>query len=588
MDAADAANVTVTDGTVVTLTQPGEYDVDGACAEGQLVVDCDKDAYPNGQVTVNLRGLELSNTKDSPIYVAAVDDEFVLTVKADTENTVSDGTDYQNADGDSAAIYACDDMKIKGRGKLTVNGNCADGIVCKNDLKIWNGALDVTAADDGIRGKDSVRVGDPDATDGYADLSVTVRTQNGDGIKSTNDEDPDSGFVRVTGGKIDIDSAADGISAQQAFEMSGGEVNIHTLEGAEYTGSGSSSGSTGGMDGMGGMGGFPDGGNTNKTPTSAKGIKSSGLYDSDGTTYLSGGTLSITGGKLEIDSSDDCIHAAGTLTLTGGTLLLASADDAVHGDRDVIIGTQDAGTYDDVVITVLSCYEGIEGKTITQYSGSVMVTSTDDGYNAAGGADSSGNQSPGGWGHGGGFGSSGEDFITISGGFALVNVSDGDHDGFDSNGPLTIEGGYAVSNGTEAFDCGEGFACSYTGGVFVEDKGLGGMGFGGMGGTALTPDLSVSGSIAAGERVTLVDGSGNVIISFIADKAVSTVSAGVTGYSDVKVYSGGELSGCTYFPTADGTQTAAAGGQLTGGTQIIGSAESGGQGSFAPFARPHR
>ena len=87
-----------------------------------------------------------------------------------------------------------------------------------------------------------------------------------------------------------------------------------------------------------------------------------------------------------------------------------------------------------------------------------------DGYNAAGGADGSGSTSPGGWGGMGGGSTSGGNYsININGGFALVNATDGDHDGFDSNGSLYINGGYAISNGTDTFDC-DGTR-SYTGGV---------------------------------------------------------------------------------------------------------------------------
>ena len=92
--------------------------------------------------------------------------------KSGTENTISDGashTDtYTDSDGNTnqinSAIFARDDLKIKGTGSLTVNGNTADGIVSKNDLKIYNGNITVNAVDDAVRGKDSVTVGNDTAT----------------------------------------------------------------------------------------------------------------------------------------------------------------------------------------------------------------------------------------------------------------------------------------------------------------------------------------------------------------------------------------------------------------------------------------
>ena len=82
------------------------------------------------------------------------------------------------------AIYSCDDLKIKGTGSLTVNGNCEDAVVCKNDLKIYNGNITINAVDDGVRGKDSVTIGNAADTD-FSTLNLTVKSTQGDGIKST-------------------------------------------------------------------------------------------------------------------------------------------------------------------------------------------------------------------------------------------------------------------------------------------------------------------------------------------------------------------------------------------------------------------
>ena len=88
-----------------------------------------------------------------------------------------------------------------------------------------------------------------------------------------------------------------------------------------------------------------------------------------------------------------------------------------------------------------------------------------------------------------------------------------------------------------------------------------------MGEGSLSIDVSASANISAGERITLTDSSGNVIVSFIADKSVSSISAG-TGLSGVSIYTGGTLNGSTYFQQLDETQLAAYGGTLSGGTKL--------------------
>ena len=157
--------------------------------------------------------------------------------------------------------------------------------------------------------------------------------------------------------------------------------------------------------------------------------------------------------------------------------------------------------------------------------------------------------------------------LNLKGGFALVNVADGDHDGFDSNGSLTITGGYCVTNGNEAFDCDGTKSC--TGGIWVENTGSGGFGggFGGMGGGSLTASVSASGSASKGTRISLVGSDNKVIVSFIAGKNVSNFKAGGSNVSG-KFYTGGELSGSTYFQNVDDSQLAAYGGTLTGGTAL--------------------
>jgi len=584
----NASSEAKVENNVCTISQPGVFTVTGGMTGGQIIVDVDKTVYPDGVVELDLSGMSLTNTTNSPIYVASIADEVIIVAKNGTENTISDGESYTNADGDTGAIYSKDDIKFKGKGKLTVNGNAADAIVGKDDIKIYNGTLVVNAADDGIRGKDSVTIGNTsdDGTEvDYSALSVSVNTKAGDGIKATSTEASSTakqvGIVTINGGSVDIDSYADGISAEQFFVMNGGDLNIKTYEGSAYGGTTATTGeNTGGN--TGGWGSRPSGnpggpgmdGNANKTDISAKGIKAVGLYDEAGTTWQSVGDITVNGGTITVDSSDDCIHCGGSMQLIGGELKLSSADDGAHADHDLTIGTKDSGRYDDIVIAVEKCYEGIEAQKIYQNSGSVIVNATDDGYNAAGGSDGSGTgntgmpwgQGFGGFGGGGFSGNSGDYVIEINGGFAIVNSANGDHDGFDSNGNIEINGGYLVSNGNEPYDCGDsGSTINVKGGVWISDCPSGGMT---MGANLMTASVSASANVNANTRLTLVGSDGKVIVSFIVDKSVSQLKAGGTGVSGASFYTGGTLSDSTYFQQLDQTQLAAYGGTLTGGSKV--------------------
>lgn len=587
---SNPSNLTIS-GANVTITASSEISVSGESTSGQLAVNVDKTAEPEGKVVLNLEGLTLSNSSAAPIYVEAIGDEVQISAKNGTTNTISDGTShtdtYVDSDGNTntvnGAIFSRDDLKLKGKGTLIVNGNTEDGIVCKNDLKIWNGNITVNAADDSIRGNDSVRIGDPDAAD-YSSLSVTVNTNNGssggDGIKTNSDEDG-KGYVTINGGTVNIDSYADGIQAEQTFTMNGGELNITTYQGSNFTGS--ASGGNGGWGG--GMGG--NDGNSNKTDISAKGIKAVGVYDEAGTTWQSGGDLIVNGGTITIDSSDDSLHCGGDMQLLGGSMTLATADDGAHSDHALTIGST-GGDYDAPYVNITKSYEGIEGVDITQNSGTVMVTSSDDGYNAAGGADSSGNNNSGGWGQGswggpgGGSSSDGSQTMTFNGGYAYVNAAG---DGLDSNGNIYFNGGYVfvsqTGGGNGPLDCGDSNnSITYSGGTVIA------AGSSDMFETPSSYSFLSTTSVSAGQTITFTDASGNVLATFTLPNG-SAEMVMCSQESSVTCYTGGTLSGTTYFASQDSTNRCGYGGTISGGTAVSassgGNSDPGGGGNNRPF-----
>lgn len=541
---AEGSGVKV-EGTIITISEPGTYAISGKLNDGQIIVDVDKTAYPEGVVELSLEGAEITSTTNSPVYVASIADECVIKLKKGTENVISDGKEYTNADESSGAVYSKDDLKIKGKGSLTVNGNCTDGIVSKDSVKIFNGTVTVNAVDDGIRGKDSVKIGDSDDNE-FTDLIVTVNSTAGDGIRATNSSEEGKGKVIINGGTVNITSYYDGIQAEQTFTMNGGDLTIKTYEGSTYTASGSGTGG-GQQNPWGGGGGFGMDGNANKTDVSAKGIKAVGIYDEAGTTWQSGGDIIIEGGTITIDSSDDALHCGGSMTITGGVFNIATADDAFHSDHGLTIGTRDAGTYDDVQIYVSKCYEGVEGVTINQNSGTVYVVSGDDGYNAAGGNDGSGNAAQGPWG-GGGFGGGSTGTLNVNGGLVVVNSASGDHDALDSNGDINLNGGFVYVNGQEPLDCGDGgsYSIKYNGGSVI---------------------TMTAGNTNLKTVYSFKDASGNVIASFYG----ASGNAG-QNCTNSTAWTGGTVSGGTSICGGNVTL----GGTVSGDTQITATSSSGG------------
>ena len=260
-----------------------------------------------------------------------------------------------------------------------------------------------------------------------------------------------------------------------------------------------------------------------------------------------------SGGNITVDSSDDCIHCSGEALLNAGKLKLASADDAVHSDSTLYVGGKTAGTdYTSLEVYVTACYEGFEAVTINQNNGNIYIVARDDGYNAAGGADSSGNSndtgfSQGGWGFpGGGMGGSSFGEMNLNGGIVSVNTSFQDADGFDSNGNIVFNGGYYFGNGGDSFDCGDGgYTITYKGGYA-----FGGLGMNGGSGY----DMST--------QMVFTTSDGTVLASSMSGSRMSYAY----GDSNVKAYAGAEITGGTNISTL-GQPAIYISGKASGGTE---------------------
>ena len=216
---ADDKNVEV-DGRKVTITGAGTYVLSGTLSDGQIVVDSDdKDS-----VRLVLNGAEITCSNSSAIWVKAGD--TIITPADGTENTLTDGAEYTTDSEDDepkAAVYAKDDLTFNGSGSLTVNGNYKNGIQCKDALKFVSGTYTITAANNGLVGKDSVSV---------KDGTYTI-TSGGDGIKSTNTDETDKGYVIIDGGTVTITAEGDGIQAETLLRVNDGDFTITTGGGSE-------------------------------------------------------------------------------------------------------------------------------------------------------------------------------------------------------------------------------------------------------------------------------------------------------------------------------------------------------------------
>lgn len=371
------------DGTDVSITAAGTYVFSGDCDNGSITV---KKGVTG--VTIVLNGLTLTND-DSAAITLNKTAEASLVAAAGTTNTVADteGSSDENA---AVKVKSGASLSISGTGTLTVDGNAKNGIKGAADavITVAEVKLNINAADDGLSCDDELNI-----TGGT--LSITA---GGDAVKASPDtgENPDTtslGNVTISGGTLTLNATEDGVQADGDLTISGGTFHVKTNGGHTTT--------------------------LTDDSASCKGFKA-------------GKTLTVTGGTVNVDSEDDALHAGTDVTISGGTLTLATGDDGVHADNDLVIGTRGASSTSTPRINITASYEGLEGTTVTVYSGDIDVTASDDGVNAANSQ----------------LGERSDKYaINIAGGDLYIDAGS---DGLDSNNDINITGGKVEVYGADA------------------------------------------------------------------------------------------------------------------------------------------
>jgi len=169
---------------IYTITLPGEYTLEGNLNNGEVIVNADEE----DEVFLLLSKSIISSSADSPIKIISAKEVTIKAIEG-TYNEINDNRAQKTEDNDdlgSAAIYSTCDLKIQGKGNLVVNANYNNGIHTKDDLKIKNVTMKVTAINNALKGNDSVTIESGE---------LTLISKGGDGIKTENSDISNKGIV---------------------------------------------------------------------------------------------------------------------------------------------------------------------------------------------------------------------------------------------------------------------------------------------------------------------------------------------------------------------------------------------------------
>lgn len=497
-------------GNTYTLTKAGTYTASGNLV-GQILVQ----AGDEDEVVLELDGLSISNSSDSPIK-AVSGGKLEISAKKDTGNTVTDSRKAKTtevATQGEGAISADIDLKLKGTGTLVVTGNYNNGVHTSKDLEIQKLTLKSTGYNNAIKGKDSVTI-NSGLVQAYALTGNGIKTDSSDVSSKGNQR----GTITFNGGTVYVDSLHDAVDASYNIETYELDSTIPTKISI-------------------------------KTGTKSENYSSSTFKADSEKGLKSANDIVINKGTIVIAASDDAIHAnygdtlengskgTGNITINDGLIQVASGDDGLHSDNTLTIN---GGK-----VVVTGATEGFEGNYININGGYSYIYGSDDGVNCS---KKSFNSCA----------------FTMTGGYLDVAVKSGDTDGIDSNGNFTLSGGAIVTRGSPG-TTGSGMStgldvdgtCSMTGGTLIAFNGLetkpstgsnvkyagtsnansGGQG-GGPGGGPGGGHPATSKTFAAGNYVLSGDG---VNVSFTNDYI----------YGSFLVYSSGLTSNATYTLTCN-------------------------------------
>lgn len=199
----NAQAIVLADEKSKTISAGGTYSVSGKLSDGQLIINTTERVY------LELAGVSITNSSGAAIVVEDAK-EITITLKAGTENTLTDGgtSDY------NATLFSNDTIVLEGEGNLSITGNQGHGIESDDDIIINEGNITITALTDGVHASDNITINGG---------SISVPSAY-EGIESKGD-------IIINDGDINLLCSDDGLNAATGITINGGNIYTKATKG---------------------------------------------------------------------------------------------------------------------------------------------------------------------------------------------------------------------------------------------------------------------------------------------------------------------------------------------------------------------
>ena len=498
-----------------------QYYLSGTTSNGSFSLESDM------PYEVILNNVEINSTNKVPLNLTKNVEREIIMANGST-NILSDTDD---SDG-KAVINTKGTTNISGLGSLTVNANKKHGISSDNDININSATININhiaEASKGIKSDSNIILTDGNVTIVSSGTLTLEELDLGYDATYCTAIGADGNF-EMSGSSLDItlpvsNVAGRGVKVDGNISILGGDINIITHSGGDtYT-------------------------NSDGEPDSYK----SSCIKADGDIYL-------THGNIILEATGDggkCVNADGSINIgvengdndlvlemkTSGKKFYESGygEDADYANPKALKAEGKLYVYGGTitVYTENDGGEGLESKdSIYIKGGDISIDTYDDAIN-------------------------GKYHVQFDGGTMYINARG--NDAIDSNGTITINGGFIIAAGTTApegsFDCDQN-TFSINGGIVV---GIGGH-ISNPTASACTQRVLVYNGIENGTALQIVDEAGNDLLTF----QVPTYSGGGGGPGGGGPGGGGLALLFTSPDIQQGTITVKQGGSISGGEEFHG------------------